>query len=142
MEIQPLLADQRAKIDVHRSPESVPTRKSLFLLALDVPKRIADVLKIETHTALQQVRSLAAPVPEEVAVRALTPFRDCPGQGAVPFARSENRLALQMPKDRTIIERESVAVGRTCKTLSSLAIVSFVVFLPQRDRHAGQRDWK
>ena len=74
MEIQPMLTDQRAKIDVHRSPKPIPTCKSLFLFALDVPKRIADVLKIEIHTFLVQARSLAAPIPEEVAVRTLTRF--------------------------------------------------------------------
>ena len=74
MEIQTTLTDQRAKIDVHCSAKSVPTRESLLLLALDVPERIADVLKIEFHAALQQARPLAAPVPEEVAVRPLTSF--------------------------------------------------------------------
>jgi len=74
MEIQPLLTGQRAKIDVHRPPKSVPTRKSVFLLALDVPERIAYVLKIEFHTALEQACALAAPVPEEMAVWALTRF--------------------------------------------------------------------
>src|SRR5260370_42017050 len=67
-----MLTDQRAKIDVHCSAKSVPTREPLFLLALDVPEGVADVLKIEFHTALLQARSLAAPIPEEVAVRALT----------------------------------------------------------------------
>jgi hypothetical protein len=74
MEVQTVLASQRAKIDVHRSPESVPARKSLSLLALEIPEGIADVLKIEFHTALQQMRPLAAPVPEEVSMRALTRF--------------------------------------------------------------------
>jgi hypothetical protein len=69
-----MLTDQRAKIDVHCSAKSVPTRESLFLFALDVPKRIADVLKIEFHTALLQARALSAPIPEEVAVRTLTRF--------------------------------------------------------------------
>ncbi len=72
MEIQSLLTGQRAKIDVDRSPESVPTRKSLFLLALEIPEGIADILKIEFHSALLQARTLAAPIPEEVAVRTLT----------------------------------------------------------------------
>src|ERR1700726_3353291 len=72
MEIQPLLTNQRAKIDVHRSPESIPTRKSLFLFALEIPERIADVLKIKVHATLCQTRPLAAPVPEKVTVRALT----------------------------------------------------------------------
>jgi hypothetical protein len=74
MEIQPALTDQRAKIDVHRPPEAVPARKALFLLALEVPQGIADVLKIEFDTAFGQVRPLAPPFPEEMAVRALTRF--------------------------------------------------------------------
>jgi hypothetical protein len=68
------MTGQRAKIDVYRSPKSIPTRKSLFLLALEIPEGIADVLKIEFHAAFQQVRPLAAPVTEEVAMRALTCF--------------------------------------------------------------------
>src|ERR1700676_1027281 len=74
MEIPSLLTDQRAKIDVERSSKSVPTRKSLFLFALEVPEEIADVLKIKFHTALQQTRSLAAPVSEQMSVRSLTRF--------------------------------------------------------------------
>jgi hypothetical protein len=53
MEIQSRLANQCTEIDVYRSPESVPTRESFFLLALDVPQGIADVLKIEFHTTLE-----------------------------------------------------------------------------------------
>jgi hypothetical protein len=74
MEIQSLLANQRAKIDVHRSSESVPARKSLLLLALEIPEGVADVLKIEIYSALQQARPLAAPVPKEMPVLALTRF--------------------------------------------------------------------
>jgi hypothetical protein len=95
MEIPSLLTDQRAKIDVHRSPESVPTRKSLFLLALYIPEGIADILKIEFHTAVQQACPLAAPVSEEVAVRALTRF---------VTVRAGERLLLR-----------SLGMGRKCK---------------------------
>lgn len=72
MEIQSLLIDQRTQVDVYGSPESVPTRESFLLLALDVPKRIADVLKIEFHSTLLQAGALAAPVSEEKSVRTLT----------------------------------------------------------------------
>src|SRR5271163_3602736 len=72
MKIPSLLTNQFAKIDVHGSAESVPTGKALWLLALDVPKRITHILKIELHTALEQARPLAAPVSEEMAVRTLT----------------------------------------------------------------------
>jgi hypothetical protein len=63
MEVQSVLTGQRAKVDIYGSPESVPTGKSLLLLALDVPERIADVLKIEFHSMLQKAGPLAAPVP-------------------------------------------------------------------------------
>ena len=68
MEIQTRLANQCTEIDVHRSPEPVPTSESLFLLAFDVPQGIADVLKIEFHTTLEQARPLTVPLSEEVAV--------------------------------------------------------------------------
>jgi hypothetical protein len=71
MEIQPLLTDQFPEIDVHCSAEAIPTRKSLRLHALDVPERVADVLKIEAYAALQQAGSLAVPAPEKMSVRAL-----------------------------------------------------------------------
>jgi hypothetical protein len=72
MEIQSVLTDQRTEVDVHGSPKSVPTRKSLFLLTLNIPERIADVLEVEPHTSLEQARPLAAPVSEEMPMRALT----------------------------------------------------------------------
>jgi hypothetical protein len=72
MEVQPVLTGQRAKVDIYGSPESVPTGKSPLLLALDIPERIADVLKIEFHSTLQKARPLAAPAPKEVTVWALT----------------------------------------------------------------------
>lgn len=51
VEIQAVLADQLTEIDVYSSPEPIPTRKPLFLLALEVPQGIVDILKIEFHTA-------------------------------------------------------------------------------------------
>src|ERR1035438_2071226 len=74
MEIHSMLAHERPQIHVNGSPESIPTRKSLPLLALEIPEGIADVLKIEAHTALQQTRSLAAPISEEVTVWTLARF--------------------------------------------------------------------
>jgi hypothetical protein len=53
MEIQIVLANQLAKIQVYRSSETIPTGESLSRLTLDVPKRIADVLKVESDAALQ-----------------------------------------------------------------------------------------
>ena len=69
-----MLTDQLPKIDVNGSPKSIPTRKSLPLLALEIPEGIDDVLKIEAHTALQQTRSLAVPISEEVTVWTLARF--------------------------------------------------------------------
>jgi hypothetical protein len=74
MKIQSLPTGQRAKINVHRSAEPVPTCKSLFLLALEIREGIADVLKIEIYSMLLKACALATPVPEEMAVRALTCF--------------------------------------------------------------------
>jgi hypothetical protein len=76
-----LLTDQLAKIDIHRSAESVPTRKPLRLLALDVPEGIAHILKIEFHAALLQACPLAVPVSEEMAVRALARFMTVRARG-------------------------------------------------------------
>jgi hypothetical protein len=74
MEIQVVVTGQLAKIDIYRPAESVPACESLFLHALEVPKRIADILKIEAHTALFQASPLASPFAEEVAVRTLPGF--------------------------------------------------------------------
>ena len=72
MEIPSQLTDQFAKIDVHRSAESIPTSKAFFLLTVDVPERVADVLEVEPYTALQQAGALATPVSEEMSVGTLT----------------------------------------------------------------------
>jgi hypothetical protein len=72
VEIQPLQTGQSTKIDIYRSAKPVPACKSLSLLTLDVPQGIAYVLEIEAHATLKQARPLAAPVSEEMPVRALT----------------------------------------------------------------------
>src|ERR1700729_3436432 len=74
MEIPSLVTGQLAKINAHCAVESVPTRKSLFLHALEVPQGIADILKIEVHPMPRKTRPLSAPVSEEMAVRTLTGF--------------------------------------------------------------------
>jgi hypothetical protein len=74
MEIPSLMTGQLAKINVHCAAESVPTRKSLFLHALEVPEGIAHILKIEVHPMPRQTRPLSAPVSEEMAVRTLAGF--------------------------------------------------------------------
>ena len=74
VKIQPLLTDQRAKIDVDRSAKSVPNGQSLFLFAFDIPEGIADVLKIEAHSMLLKACSLTVPLPEDVTMGALTGF--------------------------------------------------------------------
>jgi hypothetical protein len=90
-----MLTDQLSEIDVDRSPEAIPTRKSVPLLARNIREGIADILKIEFHTALLQARPFAAPVSEEMAVRALTRF---------VTVRAGGRLLWR-----------SLAMGRKCK---------------------------
>ena len=64
----------RDSVDIYCPAEPVPACESLFLQALEVPKRITDVLKIEAHTTLFQPGPLASPVTEKVAVWALPRF--------------------------------------------------------------------
>ena len=68
MEKQVALADQFAEIDIDRPSEAVPAREAFFLVALDVPEGIADVLEIEPDTSLRQTGPLAAPLSEQMAV--------------------------------------------------------------------------
>ena len=72
MEIPSLVTGQLAKINVHRAAESVPTRKSLLLHALEIPKGIADILKIEVHPTPRKTRPRSAPVSEEMAAQEAT----------------------------------------------------------------------
>ena len=71
MEIQSVLTDQRTQVDVHRSTETIPTREPLFLLTLNVPERVADVLEVEPHTAFEQAGPLATPSSKEMTLGAL-----------------------------------------------------------------------
>jgi hypothetical protein len=66
VEIQSLLTDQLTEVDIHFSPEAVPTRKSFWLDALEIPEGIAHVLL--------QPRPLASPVTEKVTMRSLPRF--------------------------------------------------------------------
>ena len=63
-----------ARFNVHGPPETISTRKSLWLHALQIPKRIADILKIEGHSPFFEPRPLPAPSPKEVPVRDLSRF--------------------------------------------------------------------
>jgi hypothetical protein len=72
MEVQARLFHQLTEIDVRRPTKTIPARKTVLFLALDIGERIADVLKIETDTASFQLSSFATPPTEKVAVRALT----------------------------------------------------------------------
>ena len=49
--------------------KSIPTRKTLIFIALDIEERIADVLKVEMDTALFQPCSSATPLTEKMTVR-------------------------------------------------------------------------
>ena len=72
MEIPSPVTGQLAKINVHRAAESVPTRKSLLLHALEIPEGIADILKIEVHPTPRKTRPRSAPVSEEMAAQEAT----------------------------------------------------------------------
>jgi hypothetical protein len=53
MKVQPRVVCQRAKVDVDRPAESVPTRKALRLNTFDIPKRITDVLEIKPNASIE-----------------------------------------------------------------------------------------
>jgi hypothetical protein len=72
MEVQSVLVDQRAEVDADCSANTTPVRKPLLLLTLDIPQRIADVLQIEVDTLFFQAGALAAPITEQMAMRACT----------------------------------------------------------------------
>src|SRR5260370_42296978 len=74
MKKQIALTDQLAEIDVDSPSEAVPAREAFFLVALDVPQGIANILETELDSTLQQARPLAGPLSEEMAVRALSGF--------------------------------------------------------------------
>jgi len=54
MEIEAVLARERAEVNVHGPAKAVPTGKALGLFALEVPKRVGDVLQVKADAALQQ----------------------------------------------------------------------------------------
>src|SRR5215468_7319133 len=54
MEIEAVLARERAEVNVHGPAEAVPTGKALGLFALEVPKRVGDVLQVEADAAIKQ----------------------------------------------------------------------------------------
>jgi hypothetical protein len=99
MEVQPVLTDQRTEIDIHGSPEPIPTRESLFLVTLYVPERVADVLEVESHTAFKQAGPLATPITQEMSVEALT------GLMTVRAAQSFLLCSLGMSADRKEAQR-------------------------------------
>jgi hypothetical protein len=72
MEIPTGLVHQRAKIDVNRPSDTIPTYKALIAIALDVRERIADVLQIESYASFEQIWPDTAPVSQKMAVRTLT----------------------------------------------------------------------
>src|SRR5215831_17670601 len=66
MEVPPLQTGEGTKVDVNGSPEAIPTRKFLLLLALEPPKRVARIEKVKPYAPLLQARSSSIPVAEEV----------------------------------------------------------------------------
>jgi hypothetical protein len=66
------LTHQPTKIDVYRASDTIPTHKALVAIALDVRKRIADVLQIESDASFEQIWPDTAPVSQQMAVGTLT----------------------------------------------------------------------
>src|SRR5262249_5880985 len=71
VEIQAVLTGQRAKIDVNRCTEAVPGRRLRFLLALEAPEGVADVLEVEADATLKQARSHSAPISQQMTCSTL-----------------------------------------------------------------------
>ena len=86
MEIQSLLTDQRTQVDVHRAPKPIPTRESFFLLTLNVPERVADVLEVKPHTAFEQAGPLATPITQQMSVGALACLMTVRAAKRFPYA--------------------------------------------------------
>ena len=72
VEVQIAVSRQRAEIHVHGPAKAIPTRKPFFAVALNVPERITQILEIESDATLKQARPQAAPIAEEMPMRALS----------------------------------------------------------------------
>ena len=62
MKIPSWLVYQSTKIDVDSSSDSIPGNKVIIAIAHNVCERIADVLKVEPHSSLEQIRPNTTPV--------------------------------------------------------------------------------
>jgi hypothetical protein len=71
MKVQAFPVKQGTEIDIHAPSKTVPTRQALLLLALDVPKTIADVLQIESDTPFLKPRPRTSPITKDMAPWAL-----------------------------------------------------------------------
>src|SRR5215831_10547651 len=72
MEVEIVYAGQLPEVDIHCPTNAIPAVELCFLRALKIRERIADVLEIEMDTLFFQSCPLAAPLTEQVTVRALT----------------------------------------------------------------------
>src|SRR5215469_5195386 len=72
MEVEVVYAGQLPEVDIHCPTNAIPAVELCFLRAVKIRERIADVLEIEMDTLFFQSCPLAAPLTEQVTVRALT----------------------------------------------------------------------
>jgi hypothetical protein len=66
VEIQTGLIGKRAEVDIDGAANAVPACKTFIRIALYARERIRDVLEIEPNAALEQARSVPAPVSEKI----------------------------------------------------------------------------
>src|SRR5580692_7709690 len=71
MKVQAFPTEQGTEIDIHAPSKTVPARQPFLLLALHVPKTIADVLQIESDTPFLKPRPLTSPISKNMAPWAL-----------------------------------------------------------------------
>src|ERR1700710_2910674 len=72
MEVQPVLMNQRTKVNIDGAANSIKRSEPFPLHALNIPQKIANVLKVEVDALLFQTAPLASPISEEMTMRALS----------------------------------------------------------------------
>jgi hypothetical protein len=68
MEIETGCMDETGQVDVDGSTSTIPTGQPFFLIALNIPERVADVLEVEVHPMLFERASCSTPVSSQVAI--------------------------------------------------------------------------
>jgi hypothetical protein len=71
MEVEAILVNKVAKVNIDCAADAIEARESCLLLALNVPELIADVLQIEDDASLVQTGSFSAPASCEVTMGTL-----------------------------------------------------------------------